>query len=419
MSHADQKNMDKAPPGESPPRKPSLLRHLAGRKYIKQLEPFIAGLRRCHSPHGNRLLYYDDVLTILLLGFFNPCIRSLRKFELHSQVPGVNECLSHNRVCRSTLSDALRVLDPQLLRPLVGELRAHLPRHAPLEPDLEEIYDKIIAFDGSYFKVPAQVFWALQERGGGKAKPGRQVGLDLHFCLATGTPEGISLGGAGSSEAQALAAHVQAEAIYVADRGTFSFEALRAIVQGQGHVVWRLKEVIGFRCQRENPLTDQDRAHGVLSDRVGVLTGSACHLAPDVPVREIRIANPDDPAHPLRLLTDRLDLPAYIIGLIYRRRWEIELFFRWLKVYAHFKHMISHSPRGMETWFYVAVIGTLLMSLYTGQRPNTYNFVAMELILSGQARYEDLAAGLERLARERDRARQRYAQRKAAQKKEA
>ena len=74
-------------------------------------------------------------------------------------------------------------------------------------------------------------------------------------------------------------------------------------------------------------------------------------------VREILITNPENPDQSIRLLTDMLDLPAHIIGLIYLHRWTIELFFRWLKVYANFEHMISHSPRGVETWFYVAMIG--------------------------------------------------------------
>ncbi|MGC8553775.1 MAG: transposase, partial [Phycisphaerae bacterium] len=107
---------------------------------------------------------------------------------------------------------------------------------------------------------------------------------------------------------------------------------------------------------------------------------------------------------------------AHIIGLTYLHRWTIELFFRWLKMYANFEHMISHSPRGVETWFYVAMIGTLLMSLYTQQEPSTYAFTAMRLIISGEAQYEDLAPQLARLARERELARKRYAQRRAAKK---
>ena len=85
------------------------------------------------------------------------------------------------------------------------------------------------------------------------------------------------------------------------------------------------------------------------------------------------------------------------------------MFFRWLKVYANFEHMISHRPRGVEIWFYVAMIGTLLMSLYTQEEPSTYSFTAMRLIISGEADYEGLAPQLARFARERELARQRRA----------
>ena len=161
-------------------------------------------------------------------------------------------------------------------------------------------------------------------------------------------------------------------------------------------------------------MTSEDRAHRVISDRIGYLKGSPHRLAPPIKVREILIDNPENPDQPIRLLTDMLDLPAHIIGLIYLHRWTIELFFRWLKVYANFEHMISHSPRGVETWFYVAMIGTLLMSLYTQQEPSTYAFTAMRLIISGEAEYEDLAPQLARFARERELARQRYAKRRLA-----
>ena len=390
-------------------------RHLAGRKYIKLLGKFIGDLRH-HHPHPNRDLYLDDVVTILLLGFFNSDIRSLRKLELFSQTPGVHESLKVDRVCRSTLSEGLKLFDSSLLAPLLKELYQALPNRKSLDPEFQDLYERLMAFDGSYFRVPAQVWWALREKSKSRV-PGRQVRLNLHYCTGTGNPAGLSISGEdGDSEAQAILKTIIQDMIYVADRGVFSFTGVQRIVAGSAHFVFRLNGEVGFTCESENPLTDQDRQHGVLSDRIGYLTGSNRHPAPSIKVREILIANPNNPDQPLRLLTDMLDLPAYILGLIYRQRWTIELFFRWLKVYANFEHMISHNPRGVETWFYVAMIGTLLMSLYTQQEPSTYAFTAMRLIISGQARYEDLAPQLERFARERELTRQRYAKRRAAKK---
>lgn len=386
-------------------------RQLVGRKYIRLLEKFIGDLRR-HNPHPNRDLYMDDVVTILLLGFFNSDIRSLRKLELFSQVPGVKQSLSVDRVCRSTLSEGLKLFDSSLLAPILQKIYQAIPNQQNLDPEFQGLYERLMAFDGSYFRVPAQVLWALHEKSGSQV-PGRQVRLNLHYCIGTGNPAGLSVSGEdGDSEAQAILKMLVKDMIYVADRGVFSFAGVQGIVEGGGHFVFRLKFAVGFTCESENILTEKDIEHRVISDRIGYLTGSNRRTAPPIQVREILIYNPDNPQQPIRLLTDMLDLPAHIIGLIYLHRWTIELFFRWLKVYANFEHMISHSPQGVETWFYVAMIGTLLMSLYTQQEPSTYAFTAMWFIISGAADYEDLAPQLARFARERELTRKRRAAKK-------
>ena len=397
--------------GTAARRKP--VRHLVGRKYIKLLEKYIGDLRR-HNPHPNRELYLDDAVTILLLGFFNSDIRSLRKLELFSRVPGVKQSLNVDRVCRSTLSEGLKLFDPSLLTPLLQEIYQAIPNRQSLDPEFQGLYERLVAFDGSYFRVPAQVLWALHEKSGPQRLPGRQVRLNLHYCIGTGNPVGLSVSGEdGDSEAQAILKTMARDMIYVADRGVFSFAGVQGIVEGGAHFVFRLRFEVGFTSESENILTETDRQHRVLSDRIGYLTGSSRHPAPPIKVREILIDNPDNPDQPIRLLTNMLTLPAHILGLIYLYRWTIELFFRWLKVYANFEHMISHSPRGVETWFYVAMIGTLLMSLYTQQEPSTYAFTAMRLIISGEARYEDLAPQLARFARERELARKRRAAKKS------
>ena len=80
--------------------------------------------------------------------------------------------------------------------------------------------------------------------------------------------------------------------------------------------------------------------------------------------------NPTCPDRPIRLITDLLELPAYIIGLLYQQRWPIELFFRWLKVHNHFTHMVTHNREGMHFIFYVLVIALLLHTLLRGRPPS-------------------------------------------------
>ena len=400
----------RAPKGRVPTE--AELRQLQGRSYLKRLGQMILSLRTAEA-HGNRDLHFDDIVIVLLLGFFNTHIRSLRKLEMYSQVPGVRQRLTVDRVCRNTLSEGLKFFDPTLLRPLVERLYQELPRSTSLEPDLQAIYDKLVAYDGSYFRVPADVLWAIHEKSR-YHHAGRQVRLNLHFCLATGAPQGIRVDGDGDSEAQGLLEHIEPGMIYIGDRGIFSAAGVHGIIKAKADVVLRVREHVKFTVVSERELVPKDQEHHVLSDSLGYLTVAArSGDEPPVSLRQIYITNPKNPDEPIRLITSMLEIPAHIVAMIYLRRWDIELFFRWLKVHANFEHMISHSPRGVETWMYVAMIGTLLVSLYTGEQPNTYMFTAMQLIVTGEATYEDMAPALARLKRERELSRARLARKRA------
>jgi hypothetical protein len=116
----------------------------------------------------------------------------------------------------------------------------------------------------------------------------------------------------------------------------------------------------------------------------------------------------------VRLLTSLLDVPARIIGLIYRWRWQIELFFRWLKTFAKLDHLISHNRNGITLQFYVAVIGMLLIYIKTGRKPDKYSLILLQHVAGG-ASMESLLPWLEERWREKDLAAARRA-RKAAKK---
>ena len=110
------------------------------------------------------------------------------------------------------------------------------------------------------------------------------------------------------------------------------------------------------------------------------------------PLRLVEIAQPDQPDQPLRLLTNRLDLPAETIGVIYRHRWQVELFFRWLKCMANFGHFYSESPQGMTLQVYIALIGTLLIAIETGARPSSYDYALMSMAVAGLAPLDQILA---------------------------
>ena len=86
-----------------------------------------------------------------------------------------------------------------------------------------------------------------------------------------------------------------------------------------------------------------------------------------------------------------MEVEAWAIALLYRYRWQVELFFRWLKIFANFAHLISESRQGILLSFYVAVIGVLLMYLHTGAKPSKYAFSLLGLVANGASTLEEIA----------------------------
>ena len=90
--------------------------------------------------------------------------------------------------------------------------------------------------------------------------------------------------------------------------------------------------------------------------------------------------------------------------MIYKHRWQVELFFRWLKCMAHLEHFFSESPQGMTLQLYVTLIATLLIALETGARPSVYDFSLMSLVMSGLASLEEALVVAAKRRAERERA---------------
>jgi hypothetical protein len=101
----------------------------------------------------------------------------------------------------------------------------------------------------------------------------------------------------------------------------------------------------------------------------------------------------------LLLATTRLDLPAHLIALIYRYRWQIELFFKWFKTMLPCRHWIAESPPGVAIQVYTVMIASLLLMLWTGRRPNKRQMEALRLYWMGFITERELTEvlGLEKI----------------------
>jgi hypothetical protein len=372
---------------------------VVGAKQIRSLERLIGGLRQ-QTPHGNRDLFLDDVFVAYLLAFFNPALRTLRTIEDFSQTRQAQKHLTIRKLCKSTLSDFNKLANPTRLQPILDHLRREVLKPGPAKAagPLATLHRRVLAVDGTFLKAAAAVVWAIRRRG---SKTGAR--LDFHVDVETWLPERLVIPEGREGEARTARETITAGAIHLYDRGIFSFDLIAAHAPEAADFVMRIREP-GPRCPKletveTRELTQEARDAGVTSDRLVRLVGSDHRKPPDMALREVVILPADDPENPVSLLTTLLDLDASIIGLLYRHRWQIELFFRWLKSYARFDHLISHNREGVLLNFYVAVIGVTLMYLHMGHRPSKYLLLMMGMVANGSATLEEVMP----ILRERER----------------
>lgn len=370
---------------------------------------------RALPAHGNRMLHVDQLFLGLLLAFFDVLARSLRLIEDHGDFGGR---LDLPRLARSTTSDALAVFDPACLKPIIEELHRHVPHLPQADEDLLVITQRIIAGDGTYLNTLADVAWALHHTRRNGTRQG-QVRANVQMDVATWTPQVISISGDdGMSEPAAFAADLLADVLYVFDRNFLDFDFLQQVLARNSDFVLRIRDnAPAAKVLDGLPLTADDVSAGVLADEIVELTG--CN-APPGRFRQVTIqcVNRRGKPETIRLLSSLVDpnINARVIGAIYRQRWQIELFFKWLKTWARMDHLLSTSRKGMTFQFYVAVIGVLMMYVQSGRRVSVYALAALGRLARGQCTLDEAMAVIARRERERELNRARQARLRARKK---
>lgn len=384
---------------ERPAPVPGTEQQVVGRRYLRLLEDQLAHLHRQRA-HGNRTVFYDHVVIAHLLAFFNPGLCNLRGIEDVFDSPGVRKHFRVPRLPRSTLADAQRVFDPHLLWPLIESLqqRAQLQPH---DPRLDVLTRQLLAVDGSFFTVAPRIAWAVFN-GSGKGN----VKAHVQFDVLRGLPEEVALTDGQASEGRQLRATLQKDRFYLLDRGYQEYQLLADIVQAESDFVVRLRKSAAAEVVEERPLAAADHAAGVVRDQV-VQLGWRSDQTPGLPpMRRVEVSFVDrhGQAGTIILLTNRLDLAAWLIALLYQHRWQVELFFRWWKCVAHFQHFFSESPGGMTLQVYVTMIGLLLIAIETGAKPSKYDYTLMMVAVNGWAPLEEVLEIAARRRAERARA---------------
>lgn len=147
--------------------------------------------------------------------------------------------------------------------------------------------------------------------------------------------------------------------IYVMDRGYTNFARLHRFTRAQASFVIRAKRDLRFKRRYSHPV---DRSTGLICDQTIVLTVPlSADGYPDT-LRRIRFKDPET-GKTLVFLTNNFELPALTITELYRCRWQIEIFFKWIKQHLRIKSFYGTSENAVKTQIWIAISAYLLVAI--------------------------------------------------------
>jgi len=390
---------------------------IVGLKYFDMLLPLLERLHddECQRDKAkNRELHYDKYCLLILLYLFNPTVTSLRSLQQASELEKVKKKLGTSRASLGSLSEASRLFDPTRLKEIIAELGQQAHSIGP-HKKLQSITQTITLVDGTLVEALPRIMQASllkQATGSGLVK----WRLHTHFEVDRYVPMRIDVtrdGGGDNDERAVMEKALQADRLYVMDRGYVKFALFNKIVAAKSSYVCRVRDNSDYDVREQRELTEADNSADVLSDEIitiGKQTGKD-RQSPDHTVRLVCVkcsphtsrskykGTSTGPSSDgiLRIATNLLDVPAEIIALLYLQRWIIEIFFRFLKQLLGCKHLIAHSQNGIEIQAYCAMIACLLMQIWTGRKPTKRTFEMLSYYFAGLASEEELLAHLDKL----------------------
>jgi transposase len=316
--------------------------------------------RRCVSRYqGEHKVHSFSCLDqFLCMAFAQLTAReSLRDIEacLRAQRSKLYHLGIRSAVARNTLANANAVRDWRIFadfaQSLIGIAR---PLYID-EPFGVDLKDTVYAFDATTIDLCLSVFpWAHFQST--KAAIRLHTLLDLRGNI----PTFIHISDGRLHEVSVLDQLLpEAGAFYIMDRGLLDFERLYRFHQAGSFFVTRAKS--NTRLQRRYSHR-VDRAIGVLCDQTVVLTGQYTPRTYQAPLRRIRFRDPQT-NKTLTFLTNNFNLPAFTIAELYRCRWQVELFFKWIKQHLRIRAFFGTSENAVKSQIWIAVSVYVLVAI--------------------------------------------------------
>jgi hypothetical protein len=309
--------------------------------------------------HGNsKLRGFSCLDQFLCLAFAQLTFReSLRDIEacLRSVPSKLYHMGFRGKVSRSTLADANEAHDWRIFADF-AQVLIHIAR--PIYANESLGFDRdntVYALDSTTIDLCLSVFpWARFRAK--KAAIKMHTLLDLRGPI----PTFIEVSEGKRHDVNILDAIVpEPGSFYVMDRAYVDFKRLHVFHEGGAFFVTRTKKGIQFqrRCSH-----DIDVSTGLRSDHTVVLAASASRKHYPDPLRRIRFHDSEQNRF-LRFLTNNFDLPAITVCLLYKSRWQVELFFKWIKQHLRIKAFYGYSENAVKTQIWIAVSVYVLVAI--------------------------------------------------------
>jgi hypothetical protein len=357
-----------------------------------------------------REFHYDQLALLLLLFYFNPILESQRDLVRATKSRRVAKRvgLAHG-VSAGSFVEAAQHFDAahleDLVRALVARVREKLgprPVDLAIPAGLE-----LVAVDGTFWSALPRMF---PQHWKGRAKSGRPPGLTslTVYSVTYGVPTDANVKLGYANEHTLFADRLETGVLYLLDAGFIDFELWQKILDRPSSFIVRVHDAVVAETLESRPLSAAALAAGVLSDTI-VQVGSEPHRGKLCqPLRRVEaevtlppptnlvlkrrgdVARATPQKMKVVVFTDLLDVPAEVIIQCYRLRWQIEIFFRWLKKHARCQHLICESENGLRLQVLMALIASLVLALLTGALPTRGILKALQMYFAGWYDTEDV-----------------------------
>ena len=353
----------------------------AGQTVFSQIMDFLPlrDFRKCVKRyHGNyKVQKFSCMDQFLCMAFAQLTYReSLRDIEvcLRAVQPRLYHMGIRSRVSKSTLADANEKRDWRIYADF-AQVLIHIARRLYANEEFGiELEQTVYALDSTTIDLCLSLFpWAKFRE--------RKAGVKLHTLLDLrgNIPTFIRITEALVHDVNILDDIIpEAGAFYIMDRGYLDFARLYIFHQCLAFFVTRAKVNFQFRRLYSHPI---DKSSGLRCDQTIVLTGF--YSSKDYPekLRRIHYVDKETEEH-LVFLTNCFALPAITIARLYKCRWQVELFFKWIKQHLRIKAFFGTSKNAVKTQIWIAISVYVLVAIIKKQLNLDLNLYTILQILS-------------------------------------